>query len=116
MSYTPKVGERCQYKEKGGVNWCLCVVLAFHDDLVWLDNLAVGSKPVKRIRSVEFKPVLDEAPCTTKAISDKQAEIVTNELIPMIVADITPFLGKVIEKRLHLFAAEIIKSQNGGAA
>lgn len=56
------------------------------------------------------------AMCATKAISDKQAAIIANELIPMIVADITPFLGKVIEKRLHLFAAEIMKTKNGGAA
>lgn len=113
MDYAPKVGETCQYKEKGGINWSLCKVLAYHDDKVWLQNFAVGSNPVKRIRSVMFQPVAAEESVKPAVISEEQAGIITNELIPMIVADIMPLLQRVIEKRLNLFAAEIIKFKQG---
>lgn len=43
-------------------------------------------------------------------ITDAQAKILVEELVPMIVADITPLLQKVLEKRLQLFALEVIKN------
>ncbi len=43
------------YKERGGVNWCLCKVIAEYGDKVWLHNLHTGSMPLKRKISIEFK-------------------------------------------------------------
>lgn len=45
------------YKEKGGVNWCLCKIIAKYDNKVWLHNLHTGSMPVKRNGSIELKEV-----------------------------------------------------------
>lgn len=42
------------YKERGGLNWCLCKVIAEYDDKIWLHNLHTGSMPIKRKASVEF--------------------------------------------------------------
>lgn len=43
------------YKERGGVKWCLCKVIAEYNGKIWLHNLHVGSMPVKDRRSVELK-------------------------------------------------------------
>ena len=40
-------------------------------------------------------------------ITKKQSEILKNELIPMLVKDVTPFIEKVLTKRLTLFVDEI---------
>lgn len=40
-----------------------------------------------------------------------QIKILKRELVPMLVNDITPFLSKVIEKRLNLFIDEFIKQR-----
>jgi len=114
--YLPRVGEKCQYKEYGSVKWCLCEVLAYHENKVWIKNYSVGSNPVKRINSVEFQPVVETVNQQPAVISDKQAAIITDELIPMIVADVMPLLQRVIEKRLNLFAAEFINYRKGGEA
>tara|TARA_Y100000034_G_scaffold122881_1_gene168911 strand:- start:10213 stop:10569 length:357 start_codon:yes stop_codon:yes gene_type:complete len=113
--YLPRVGEKCQYKEYGSTKWCLCEVLAYHENKVWIKNYSVGSNPVKRINSVLFQPVVETVNQKPAVISEKQAAIITDELIPMIVDDMMPLLKRVIEKRLNLFAAEIINVRNGGA-
>lgn len=43
------------YKEKGGVNWFLCKIIAEYEGKIWLHNLHVGSMPVKQKRSIELK-------------------------------------------------------------
>ena len=43
------------YKEKGGVNWCLCKIIAEYEGKIWLHNLHIGSMPVKQRRSIELK-------------------------------------------------------------
>lgn len=43
------------YKERGGINWCLCNVIAEYKDKIWIHNLHVGSMPVKNKNSIEFK-------------------------------------------------------------
>jgi len=43
------------YKEKGGVNWCLCKIIAEYEGKIWLHNLHIGSMPVKQKRSIELK-------------------------------------------------------------
>ena len=43
------------YKEKGGVNWCLCKIIAEYEDKIWLHNLHIGSMPVKQRKSIELK-------------------------------------------------------------
>lgn len=43
-------------------------------------------------------------------LTDKQIGILKHELVPLITQDVTPLLGKVIEKRLTLFAEEIAKN------
>ena len=43
------------YKERGGVNWCLCKIIAEYDGKIWLHNLHVGSMPVKIKKSIELK-------------------------------------------------------------
>lgn len=113
-NYSPRAGETCQYKDKGSSNWCLCKIIAYHEDKVWIENFAVGSNPVKRVYSVEFKPVAGEESVKPAVISEAQAKIITDELIPMIVADVMPLIERVLAKRLNLFAAEIIKFKRGG--
>lgn len=53
--YAPKAGDICFYKELGGINWCMCKVIARYESSVWLHNYYTGSMPVKRVSSVEFK-------------------------------------------------------------
>lgn len=53
--YDPEPGETCQYKERGGVNWFNCVVIARHGTKVWLNNLDAGSQPLKPAVSVMFR-------------------------------------------------------------
>ena len=48
------------YKETGGINWCLCKVIAEYDNKIWLHNLHTGSMPMKRKSSFEFKEVHKE--------------------------------------------------------
>ena len=43
------------YKERGGVNWCLCKIIAEYNGKIWLHNLHVGSMPVKSKNSIELK-------------------------------------------------------------
>lgn len=45
------------YKETGGINWCLCKVIAEYDNKIWLHNLHTGSMPMKRKSSFEFEEV-----------------------------------------------------------
>ena len=45
------------YKERGGVNWCMCRVIAEYEGKVWLHNLYTGSMPVKRKSSIEVRTV-----------------------------------------------------------
>lgn len=56
-AYKPKVGEECLYKERGGVNWCACQIIAEYGGLLWIHNFYTGAHPVKRIAAVEFKPM-----------------------------------------------------------
>jgi hypothetical protein len=42
-------------KERGGVNWYLCRIIAEYEGRIWMHNLNNGSMPVKRKDSVEFK-------------------------------------------------------------
>lgn len=57
VPFVPKVGDACLYKERGGVNWCACQVIAEYDGLLWIHNFYTGAHPVKRIAAVEFKPM-----------------------------------------------------------
>ena len=43
-------------------------------------------------------------------LSEKRQAIIRNELIPMMVKDVFPLLEKVLEKRLGLFAEEIMQN------
>lgn len=43
-------------------------------------------------------------------LSEKRQAIIRNELIPMMVKDVSPLLEKVLEKRLKLFAEEIMQN------
>ena len=43
------------YKERGGVHWCLCKIIAEYENKIWLHNLHVGSMPVKNKNSIELK-------------------------------------------------------------
>lgn len=43
------------YKELGGVNWCLCKIIAEHGDKIWINNLHTGTTPVKNKASIQFK-------------------------------------------------------------
>ena len=43
------------YKEIGGVNWCLCKVIAEYEDKIWLHNIHTGSMPLKNKASIELK-------------------------------------------------------------
>lgn len=43
------------YKERGGVNWYLCRIIAEYEGKIWMHNLNNGSMPVKWKNSVEFK-------------------------------------------------------------
>tara|TARA_R110002012_G_scaffold212505_2_gene383591 strand:+ start:682 stop:867 length:186 start_codon:yes stop_codon:yes gene_type:complete len=43
------------YKERGGINWCLCKIIAEYEDKIWLHNLHVGSMPVKRKNTIMLK-------------------------------------------------------------
>ena len=47
------------YKEKGGVNWCLCKVIAEYEDKVWIRNFYTGSMPVKNKNSIELISIED---------------------------------------------------------
>lgn len=47
------------YKERGGLNWCLCRVIAEYDGKIWIHNLHTGSMPVKRKESCLFREVED---------------------------------------------------------
>ena len=44
-----------EYKEKGGVNWCLCEIIAERGGKVWIHNLDTGTMPLKCKNSVEFR-------------------------------------------------------------
>ena len=56
-SYKPTEGTFCLYKENGGINWCLCKVIAYNENKVWLQNLSVGSMPVKTTSRISFMPL-----------------------------------------------------------
>lgn len=43
------------YKERGGVNWCLCKVIAEYEGKIWLHNMNTGSMPIKDKRSILLK-------------------------------------------------------------
>ncbi|MGL5398145.1 MAG: hypothetical protein ACRDBQ_23205 [Shewanella sp.] len=58
--YNPEPGTTCLYKRKGGVNWCMCKVIAKYEKLIWIHNFYTGSKPVSRERDIEFKPLPNE--------------------------------------------------------
>ena len=51
---------------------------------------------------------IDSPEVVRNGLSEKQIAIIRQELIPLITRDITPLLGKVVEKRLNVFAHEII--------
>lgn len=53
--YTPEVGVECQYKERGGVNWFTCKVIAYDNGNVWINNLDTGSKPLKKCHVITFR-------------------------------------------------------------
>lgn len=55
--YIPEVGLNCLYKRKGGVNWCMCKVIAKYESLIWLHNFYTGSKPISREKDLVFKPL-----------------------------------------------------------
>lgn len=52
-----KPGKVYRYKEKGGVNWSLCKIIAVHKGKVWLENLSTFSCPVGRVSKYEFVQV-----------------------------------------------------------
>lgn len=64
--FKPNASASCLYKEKGGVNWFLCKVIAYYSGKVWLHNLSVGSMPVKNENSVNFMPIDED---TAKLLS-----------------------------------------------
>lgn len=43
------------YKDRGGVHWCLCKIIAEYDGKVWLHNLHAGSMPIKHKNRIELK-------------------------------------------------------------
>lgn len=43
------------YKLCGGVNWCPCRVIAKDRDLIWIENLKTGTRPLLKLKDVEFK-------------------------------------------------------------
>lgn len=47
--------ETMLYKETGGVNWCLCKVIAEYDGKIWLHNVNTGSMPMKKKEAFEFR-------------------------------------------------------------
>jgi len=49
------MAEVMMYKERGGVNWCMCKVIAEYEGKIWLHNLYTGSMPVKDKRSILLK-------------------------------------------------------------
>lgn len=53
----PLVGMKCLYKEKGGINWRNCQVIATLRGMIWLDNTDTGSSPLNNISTLEFKPL-----------------------------------------------------------
>jgi len=55
--FQPKAGEACMYMETGGVNWCMCKIIAQYEGKVWLHNFYTGSTPVKRLGQVKFEPL-----------------------------------------------------------
>jgi hypothetical protein len=53
----PSVGMECLYKERGGINWCKCKVIAIHGVKIWIENLDKQSTPLNNISTLEFKPL-----------------------------------------------------------
>lgn len=45
------------YKEKGGINWSLCRVIAEYKGKIWLHNIHAGSMPMGRKAKYEFAPL-----------------------------------------------------------
>lgn len=45
-----------------------------------------------------------------RKLTDKQKQLIKDELLPLIVADIAPLIERVLKKRLELWADEIIKN------
>jgi len=43
------------YREKGGVNWCLCKIIAVYEGKVWLHNLHTDSMPMGNVNKYKFK-------------------------------------------------------------
>lgn len=43
------------YKERGGVNWFLCKVIAEYNGKIWIHNIHTGSMPIKNRNSIELK-------------------------------------------------------------
>ena len=53
----PSTGMKCMYKERGGVNWCNCIIIAIHGVKIWLENLDKKSTPLNNISTLEFRPL-----------------------------------------------------------
>lgn len=53
----PSVGMECLYKERGGINWRKCKIIAIHNSKVWLENLETNSCPLNNVSTLEFKPL-----------------------------------------------------------
>jgi len=51
----PPISVECEYMVGGGINWFKCKVIAHEDNLIWINNLDTGSKPLKRITEVKFR-------------------------------------------------------------
>ena len=47
------------YKERGGVKWCLCKIIAEYEGKIWLHNLHAGTMPVRAKISIELKEAKD---------------------------------------------------------
>ena len=47
------------YKERGGVKWCLCKIIAECEGKIWLHNLHDGTMPVRAKISIELKEAKD---------------------------------------------------------
>lgn len=48
-------GTLYMYRESGGVNWCLCKVIAIYGKKVWLVNYYTGTQPVKHFNRCKFR-------------------------------------------------------------
>jgi len=50
-----EVGLSYFYRDAGGINWCLCKVIATYEDKVWLHNFYTGSMPIKHFNRIKMQ-------------------------------------------------------------